>query len=276
MAAQDKLDLPPTFAALMGLIATLRGENGCPWDRKQTPSTLSVYLIEEVFELVEAVSSDDTAAICEEMGDVLFQVLFLMHLFQEQRRFTPTDALGGIIRKMIHRHPHVFGADKLESAAEVKVRWREIKEKEKKDERADAQDSLLDSVPSGLPALMRSYRVSERAAGIGFDWENLSGVLAQTEAEWSEFNAELTPEGGGAVDKEKATEEFGDILFTLVNVARLAGIHPETALSRSTQKFVHRFKAMETMAAEKGRQFKDLPRDEMEALWRAVKEKEPH
>lgn len=273
MATQNQITPPPpppTFAALMALIATLRGENGCPWDRKQTPSTLSVYLIEEVFELVEAIAADDTAAICEEMGDVLFQVLFLMHLFQERKRFGPTDALEGIIRKMVHRHPHVFGDDKVDSAAEVKERWRKIKQKEK----ADVQGSLMDSVPSGLPALLRSYRVSERAAGIGFDWDTLAGVLAQTEAEWAEFNAELTPEGGGGVNKEKVAEEFGDILFTLVNVARLAGIHPETALSRSTEKFVRRFKAMETMAADKGRAFKDLPREEMEALWGAAKEME--
>jgi tetrapyrrole methylase family protein/MazG family protein len=267
VADQVKFKATPTFAALMALIATLRGENGCPWDRKQTQSTLSVYLIEEVFELVEAIAADDTAAICEEMGDVLFQLLFLMHLFQEQGRFAPTDALERIIRKMVHRHPHVFGSDKVDSAAEVKVRWREIKQKEK----GRHQGSLMDTVPSGLPALMRSYRVSERAAGIGFDWDSLSGVLAQTEAEWSEFKAELIPQEGVAVDMDNATEEFGDILFTLVNVARLAGIHAETALSKSTQKFVRRFKLMEAMAAEQGRVLKDLPRQEMEALWGIAK-----
>ncbi|MDA8138054.1 MAG: nucleoside triphosphate pyrophosphohydrolase [Desulfobacteraceae bacterium] len=272
--AQPAKVITPTFGALMDLIATLRGENGCPWDRKQTPSTLSVYLIEEVFELVEAIAADDTAAIQEEMGDVLFQVLFLLHLYHEQRRFAPTDALERIIRKMVHRHPHVFGTDKVENAEEVKQRWREIKQKEK----GHADTSLMDTVPSGLPALMRSYRVSERAAGIGFDWDSLAGVLTQTEAEWDEFKAELGPQAGAPIaNKEKATEEFGDILFTMVNVARLAGIHPETALSKSTQKFVRRFKEMERMAASQSKALKDLPRDEMEALWeQAKKNQEPH
>jgi MazG family protein len=255
----------------MELIATLRGENGCPWDRKQTPASLTVYLIEEAFELVQAITSDDTAAIRDEMGDVLFQVLFLMHLYHEQGRFGPTDVLGRNLAKMIHRHPHVFGTDKVESAGEVKERWREIKKQEK----GAAAGSLMDSVPSGLPALLRAYRISERAAGIGFDWDSVKGVMVQAEAEWREFNDELAPpEGTQAPSKERIVEEFGDVLFTLVNVARLAGIHPETALSRATEKFVRRFKRMEVMAAEQGRALESVPREEMEEFWRCAKKEE--
>lgn len=271
MATQNKITPVSTFAAVMELIAVLRGENGCPWDRKQTPSTLTVYLIEEVFELVEAIAADDTEDIQEEMGDVLFQVLFLMHLYQEQGRFGPTEVLGQNVRKMVHRHPHVFGTDKVDSAGEVKQRWRAIKQKEKGDEAG----SLMDSVPAGLPALMRSYRISERAAGIGFDWDTLAGVMCQVEAEWDEFKAELHHDvGDGFKDKAKAAEEFGDIMFTMVNVARLAGIHPETALTRSTQKFMRRFKQMESMAAEQGRSLDHVSRDEMEAFWVAAKKEE--
>jgi MazG family protein len=261
----------PTFAALMELIAALRGENGCPWDRKQTPLSMSVYLIEETFELVEAIRAGDIKGVREELGDVLFQVFFLIYLYQQEGRFEPTDVLDRNLKKMIHRHPHVFGADKVEDAGQVKKRWREIKESEK----GAATDSLMDSVPKGLPALLRSYRISERAAAIGFDWDSLMGVIRQTEAEWAEFKAELDLNAAGRVkDQDKAVEEFGDILFTMVNVARLAGIHPETALSRSTQKFIRRFKHMEAMASERGKALKEVARDEMEAFWSAAKKRD--
>jgi len=262
----------PTFSALLELIAALRGENGCPWDRKQTPVSMTVYLIEETFELVEAIRSGNTEGIQEELGDVLFQILFLMYLYQQEGHFGPTDVLERNLTKMIQRHPHVFGTDTVENAEQVKQRWREIKEREK----GSAAGSLMDSVPESLPALLRSYRISERAAGIGFDWDTLGGVIAQTEAEWDEFKAELDLNApvGGVKDMDKATEEFGDILFTMVNVARLAGIHPETALSLSTRKFIRRFKHMESMASGQGTDLKKVPRNEMEAFWQAAKEED--
>lgn len=269
MATKNKVTDTPTYAAVWDLIAALRAEDGCPWDLKQTPTSSTVYLIEEAFELVEAITADETSHIQEEMGDVLFQVLFLMYLYYQQGRFTPTDVLGQNLKKMIHRHPHVFGTENIKTAGEVKQRWREIKQTEKK-----CSDSIMDSVPSGLPALMRAYRVSERAAGIGFDWDTLAGVVTQVESEMEEFKQELDLSGKGVVkDKARATEEFGDILFSMINVARLAGIHPETALSKSTQKFIHRFKQMETMAAEQGKALDGVSRDEMESFWVAAKSK---
>ena len=270
MAAQkDITPSPPTFAAVLDLIRTLRGENGCPWDRKQTPRSMAVYLVEEVFELVEAIEADDTDAILEEMGDALFQMLFMMTLFQEQGRFTFTEVLGRNLEKMIYRHPHVFGSDKLESAGEVKERWKELKAQEK----GKANGSLMDSVPSGLPALMRAYRISERAAGTGFDWDSTAGVMDQAESEWREFKEELRLlAGDGSGDLARVQMEFGDVLFTLINVARLIGIHPEGALSQSTIKFIKRFKHMESMAAEKGKRINDVPRQEMELYWAAAKE----
>ena len=262
----------PTIESLQKLIATLRGENGCPWDRKQTPSTLTIYLIEEMFELVEAVEQDDTDAIREELGDVLFQLVFIAALFQEAGRFSLESVLEQNLQKMIRRHPHVFGTERAESTPQVKALWRQIKQQEK----GAGDQSLLDSVPSGLPALLRAFRVSERAAGIGFDWADLNSVMAQVESEWAEFKAEVSTAEPVDPDRSNMTMEFGDVLFSLVNAARLARIHPETALSRSTQKFMLRFKQMETMAREKGRPLEDLPRDEMERLWVAVKSKEHH
>jgi tetrapyrrole methylase family protein/MazG family protein len=261
----------PTFGAVLDLIERLRGENGCPWDRKQTPVSAGIYLIEEVYELVEAIAADDSNAIEEELGDVLFQILFLICLFQQQGRFGPGDIIGRNLAKMIHRHPHVFGTDKLESAGQVKKRWREIKQAEKRAQGCD--HSLLDSIPSGMPALMRAYRVSERAAGTGFDWESLEGVMRQSEAEWEEFKVEIhkKKDGDTASDSEAAME-FGDIMFTLVNVARLAGIHPETALAASTEKFIRRFKQMEKMAALRDSSLEKIPQDEMERLWKSAKQ----
>ena len=272
MATQKDVTPAPTFAAVLELIATLRGENGCPWDRKQTPKSMAVYLIEEVFELVEAIEADDTAEIMEEMGDALFQIFFLMVLYQQEGRFSLTEVLGRNLAKMIHRHPHVFGTDKVESAGQVKERWRQIKAQEKSQNEGTPMNSILDSVPSGLPALMRAYRISERAAGTGFDWDSVEGVVAQTESEWQEFKEELRfLSQEASVDLDRAQMEFGDVLFTMINVARLVGIHPESALSQSTLKFIKRFKKMEAMATEQGRSISDVPRQEMELLWAAVK-----
>lgn len=270
MAQQNKIAPPPTFAAIFELIATLRGKNGCPWDQKQTPSTMSVYLIEETFELVDAIASGNREEIVEEMGDVLFQVFFMMQLLQEAGLFRLTDVLEKNLSKMIHRHPHVFGTATVDSASEVKQRWREIKKQEKR-----STDSLMDSVPSGLPAMMRAYRISERAVGAGFEWDDLKGVLDQAESEWREFKTELArmPDGDDAA-KARAEEELGDVIFTLVNVARMAGLHPERALSASTRKFIRRFKQMESMAADNGKSIDEVPRDEMEALWQHAKASE--
>lgn len=259
----------PTVKTLLDLIAALRSEQGCPWDRKQTPKTLTVYLIEEVYELVEAVHADDTDGALEELGDVLFQLLFITYMYQQEGQMTLEAVLERIIRKMIRRHPHVFGSQAVESASQVKEQWRRIKQQEK-----GTKDSLLDSIPSGMPALMRAYRISERAAGTGFDWDALEGVMSQAEEEWSEFKAEVDPPDQSP-DKDRAEMELGDVLFSLVNVARLAGIHPESALSRSTGKFIRRFKQMEAMASLENRPLEALTKDEMERLWKIAKQDDP-
>jgi len=268
VAPTQKLDFPPTFASVLELIAALRSENGCPWDRKQTPDSMTVYLIEEVFELVDAIATDDVPAVLEELGDVLFQVLFIFYLYDQAQRFSPADVLRKNLDKMVGRHPHVFGTDTVADADDVKQRWREIKQREK----GAAADSLMDSVPAGLPALMRAYRISERAVGAGFEWKDLAGVVAQAESEWHEFKTELNNLTDDDVDaRHRAEEEMGDVLFTLINVARKAGIHPERALAASTRKFIRRFKLMEDMAASEGKNVAEIPRNKLESFWEAAK-----
>jgi nucleoside triphosphate diphosphatase len=267
MADPKNVSPAPAVDAILDLIATLRGPNGCPWDRKQTPASLSVYLIEEVYELVEAIGANDIDAIGEELGDVLFQILFLAYLFHQAGYFALNEILERNREKMIRRHPHVFGSDTVEDAEQVKQRWRDIKKQEKPD-----AVSLLDSVPAGMPALMRAYRISERAAGVGFDWDDLQGVLHQAESEWFEFKAEIDKDAhAGKKPGSAAALELGDVLFTLVNVARLAEIHPETALQKATLKFSKRFKRMESKAAEQHTPLDRLSRQALEALWEKAK-----
>ena len=270
MASEMTKDSTADFDALLHLIAKLRAEDGCPWDRKQTPHTLAAYLIEEMYELVEAITADDTDAICEELGDVLFQILLLAELYQEQKRFTLNEALDQIRDKMIRRHPHVFGRDKVASAHQVKQRWRQIKKREKGN-----SQSLLASIPTGMPALMRAYRISERVAGIGFDWEDLPSVMAQTELEWREFKDEINRTAASSNEQNSdAAMEFGDVLFTMVNVARLSGVHPERSLICSIQKFIGRFQRMESMAAKQGQDLDTFSRDDLEQMWQRVKDEE--
>lgn len=259
---------------LQHLIKTLRGENGCPWDRKQTPGSMAVYLIEETYELVDAIESGNAEDICEELGDVLFHILFLTRMFEESGDFDIETVAERITEKMVRRHPHVFGSESVESVDEVKLKWRDIKKREKKPVR---RTSLLDSIPPKSPALMRAYRISERAAGAGFDWDDLEGVAGKVEEEWGEFQTEMhlleknTSNGGGRSLKNISLE-FGDILFTLVNVARFVGIHPETALAGSTHKFEMRFRHMEDAAAMEGRPLDTLSINDMQRLWEKAKQ----
>ena len=255
--------------ALIQLIDTLRGENGCPWDRKQTPKSMGNYLVEEVYELVAAMESDDAADIEEELGDVLFQLIFIAALYSEKGAFDLEGAIKRNVEKMVHRHPHVFGDAACRTTDEVRDQWREIKKLEKSH---PENVSILDAVPRKLPALMRAYRVSERAGGWGFDWDDVDGVLEKTEEEWEEFKAEvLYRKNNAASSKEDLSLELGDIFFTMVNVGRFLKVHPETALSDSTKKFEKRFRHMERKLAEKGKTPETVAREELELLWEAAK-----
>lgn len=252
-----------TMESLIKLIETLRGKNGCPWDRKQTPETMTVYLVEEVYELVDAIESGNPDEVCEELGDVLFQILFIAGLFQEMGHFDVRDIVNINTEKMIRRHPHVFGNETIDTEEDVRKQWRKIKMNEKNHH---PKVSILDSVPAGLPALMRAYRISDRAARTGFDWNDISGVMTKVEEEWDELKSELKQE-----NQKHVAQEFGDVLFTLVNVARFANIHPETALSGSIKKFKKRFKYMENKISANKRNMESVSRDEMDMLWEEAK-----
>jgi tetrapyrrole methylase family protein/MazG family protein len=254
---------------LEALIETLRGENGCPWDKKQTPDTMARYLVEEVYELVDAIISKDATAVCEEVGDVLFQLLFVVNLFRESGNFCLKDVVEKNLEKMIRRHPHVFGDATAKTPEKVSENWELIKLKEKG---GRGRQSVLSSIPQSLPALLRASMVSERAAKTGFDWDDISGVMAKTMEEWEEFSTEVdNPECESGC--ESAAMEFGDILFSMVNVARFARIHPETALIRSIQKFEKRFNYMEEKAIEAGRDIGSLALREMHNFWNEAKDK---
>lgn len=257
------------FNELKNLIITLRGENGCPWDKKQTLRSVSVYLIEEVYELVDAIQSEDPRLIAEELGDVLFQIFFISQIFSESSTFSLGKIIAANVEKMKRRHPHVFGDEKIETAEQVKSRWRQIKQQEK-EENSD-HNSILNSIPKSLPALLRAYRVSERAAGTGFDWDTIDEVMEQVKEEWVEFVNEVEADDGNPQDKSNVSMEFGDILFSLVNVARFAKIHPETALFDSINKFEKRFNFMEKIVLKQGRKLEDLPKDQLHTLWQRAK-----
>ncbi len=258
---------PVSIERLVTLIETLRGESGCPWDKKQTPSTMTRYLIEEVYELVDAILAGHPDAVREEAGDVLFQLLFVIHLFHEAGYFSIQDVIEENVTKMVRRHPHVFGETTVSTPETVSENWERIKRGEK----GQAEDpSVLGSVPSGLPALLRAAMVSERAAKTGFDWDDLAGVMAKAMEEWREFSAEVQTNDG--MDRgDQASMEFGDVLFTMVNVARFAGIHPEMALLGSIRKFEKRFRYLEEQARESGRRIEDLAFAEMHLLWDEAK-----
>lgn len=251
---------------LVRIIQQLRGPDGCPWDREQTSPSMVRFLIEEAYELADAIAADHTELICEELGDVVFHVLFITQLHSEQGRFDLEQVCRGIGAKMKRRHPHVFGSARVADSAEVARNWQQIKRREKGGGR---RASALDGVPAGQPGLMRAYAVSERAARARFDWEDLAAVLAKLQEELSEFNAAV-----GRKDPGQAELELGDILFTLVNVARFSGVHPETALTRAVQKFERRFRRMEILAAAGGVELEALPQSEKDRIWEAVKSEE--
>ena len=253
--------------AVMELIRRLRAPEGCPWDRKQTPPSLVNYLIEEVHELAEAITSGNRQAICEELGDVIFQVLFLAELYREMETFDLAGIVERNLTKMVGRHPHVFGPRQDLSTDEIRDNWHAIKKQEKA---GRAGNSLLDSVPGGLPALMRAYRISERAARAGFDWPDIDSVMAKVEEEWREFKtAQHTVRDEDT--QQAAAVEFGDILFTLTNVARFARFHPESALAAAVNKFERRFRFMERYFDRQGRDIESVAREDLEAAWEHAK-----
>ncbi len=236
----------------------------CPWDRKQTNESLRPNTIEEVYELSDALINEDNPNIKKELGDVLLHILFYSKIGEEKGLFDITDVADALNSKLIFRHPHVFGEVKAENAHQVELNWEQIKLKEK-----GGNKTVLSGVPASLPPLIKAYRVQEKAANVGFDWDNPDDVWAKVKEEISEFEAELR--GGNATKKQ---EEFGDLLFSIVNAGRKYGIHPDTALELTNKKFIRRFTEVERRAKEAGKTLKDMSLEEMDAIWNEIKAEE--
>ena len=274
------------FAKLVDLMATLRAPNGCPWDRKQTHESLKPYLLEEAYEVLETIDQREHPKLREELGDVLLQVIFHSQIASEAGTFTIEDVLETLVTKLVRRHPHVFGNDDqacvLTDGEQVLSQWEQIKRTER--EAAGSTQSALEGVPKTLPALLRAYQTQARAARVGFDWPQTAAGLDQVFGKVAEEIAELRDvasqdgsetESAAALPSERQhiEAELGDILFSLVNLARFLKVNPEEALRGSTKRFIDRFHLVEAQAAEKGRSLGDMTLAEMDALWDEAKQR---
>jgi MazG family protein len=264
------------FEDLVALQARLRAPGGCPWDREQTHQTLKTYLIEEAYEVLDALERNNANELTEELGDLLLQILFHSDIAREAGRFNIADVISGIHEKMVRRHPHVFGTVKADTPAQVLKNWAQLKAQEKRSQngldsspRAQVLPSALEGIPRSLPALIEAYQLTRRAAQVGFDWENVEGILEKLLEETSELRATLKE-----ADRSRREDEIGDLLFVVVNLSRFLGFDPEVALKHSNLKFKSRFQCMEDDAARSGQRLSKLSKEELEVLWESVKKTE--
>jgi MazG family protein len=253
------------FERLTAIMARLRAQDGCPWDREQTFDTIKPYTLEETYEVLDAIDARDWRQLAEELGDFMLQAVFYAQMASEQGLFTIEDSLDAINSKLIRRHPHVFGKGEAKTASDVKRRWDEIKQEEK-DNRGERHQNLLDSVPRSTPALVESQQIASKAAGVGFDWENIDQVFDKLREELDELRG--ARDSGNA---EAIEDEFGDILFVLVNIARFLKIDPEQALRKTNAKFRKRFNHVEDRLRDNGKNFTESNITEMEELWQQAK-----
>jgi MazG family protein len=275
----DRMSAGQWFEKLVALQARLRAVNGCPWDREQTHSSLRTYLIEEAYEVLDALESGDDAKFAEEMGDLLLQIVFHSQIARETGRFTVADVIRDVHEKMVRRHPHVFGEKRVKGAADVLKNWEQLKSEERRAKgagsNADAakQDAHAESLMAGivrsLPATMEALQLTRRAARIGFDWDQVEGIFEKIREEGAELRHAL-----GTKDQVKVEEEIGDLLFAAVNLARFVHVDPEIALKKANAKFARRFGAMEQIARDSGSTLESVSRTLMEALWDTAKRNE--
>ena len=259
------------FSRLVEIMETLRGPDGCPWDREQTIDTLKPFVLEETYEVIEAIDAHDHRALCEELGDFLFEAVFLAQLESEAGHFTIADSLTSIADKLVRRHPHVFaraaGEAALDSAGQVRTRWEEIKAQERGG--SATSKTLLGGIAPALPALLRAYQIGTRAASVGFEWSTTRDVVAKIQEEVDELREVI--DAAGTIDQVRAEEEMGDLLFSIAQLSRRLGIEPETALRKADDKFTKRFGRLEQSVTDSGRAMKDMTLDELEAEWQRLK-----
>jgi MazG family protein len=257
------------FARLIEIMATLRAPDGCPWDREQTIDSLKPFVLEETYEVLEAIDRHDHDALREELGDFVFEAVFLAQLEAEAGHFTIADSIQSIADKLVRRHPHVFKRDEgeasLDSAGQVRARWEEIKAQERG--ASPTPKTLLSGIAPALPALLRAYHIGVRAASVGFDWTTPGDIVDKIQEEVDELREVI--EGGR--DSQRAEEEMGDLLFAIANLSRKLGVEPEAALRRANDKFQDRFTALESRVVGRGEKLQDKTLDELEAEWQKVK-----
>jgi tetrapyrrole methylase family protein/MazG family protein len=251
-----------SFDELVALMLTLRGPNGCPWDRKQTLESLKPFIVEESYEVVDAIDRNDRQALAEELGDFLLQAVFVAELTREEGSFDIYDVITTIHDKLVRRHPHVFGDVEAKDAEQVLVNWEKLKNEERKAE----NKSVLAGVPQSLPALLKASRLTEKAARVGFDWRHAEDVFAKIEEEVGELR-----EAVDANDPQETHDEIGDLLFSITNIARKLGVNAEEALQSTNRKFMRRFQSMESVVRAQGRNLDQLTLEQMDALWDQAK-----
>lgn len=245
------------FKRLLDIMDDLRAK--CPWDKKQTLESLRYLTLEEVYELSDAILSADMEEVKKELGDVMLHLVFYAKIASESNRFDITDVLNGICDKLVHRHPHIYGDVKVASEEEVKANWEKLKLKEGK-------KSVMEGVPKSLPAMVKSIRIQEKARGMGFDWDNKQQVWQKVKEEIEEFEIEQKVK-----DSQKSEEEFGDLLFSLINYSRFVSINPEDALERTNKKFIERFQYMESQLEKESLKMEDLSLDQLDEYWNRAK-----
>jgi tetrapyrrole methylase family protein / MazG family protein len=262
-------DAGEKFRELVSLMARLRAPGGCPWDLKQTFDSIKPYTLEETYEVLDAIDNRDWAGLTEELGDLMLQPVFLAAIAQEQGLFTISDSLRAINEKLVRRHPHIFGSAIAETAEDVKTRWDQIKAQEKAEAGAPETVSILEGTPRSLPALVEAHKIAAKAAQVGFEWPNVDGVLEKLVEESQELSEAAARNNPGEIE-----HEIGDLLFTLVNLARFHQIDPEQALRKTNARFRRRFAFLEQRVAKGGGELRDTPLERMEELWQEAKRQE--
>lgn len=249
------------FEELIKIVEKLRGPEGCPWDKEQTRESLKPFLIEELYELLDALDENNSEGIKEELGDMLFQIVLHCQLSKEQGLFDINDVIENITRKMIRRHPHVFGSKNFKTTKEVMTWWEEHKKKEGK-----SKESVIEGIPKTLPALLKAQKIQHKASRVGFDWERIEDIFKKLDEEINEFKCAL-----GKKNQNEIEDELGDIFFVLVRISNFVGVNPEDALRKTTGKFIQRFRHIEMKASEQGKKLSDMTLEEMDVLWEEAK-----